>query len=364
MKLPRFIFFLVLGTVSCPAASALDAAREVARTVGEAGLRDTLEQEVAVALAQQGATPAALELGRHLSPFQQASTLLAVAAQLPPASIAQAEQLLLDAQTDRVLVHDWYKTRLSRLLAVTHAKMGHFETAEALAREIPDIEDRAFALADIVGEIARKGDVAKARELAGSIEENRRYGTYRQKSVALAGVARILHQRGDSDGAATLLAQAELLLPKKPGWSDGEALLRVGLAAHACGQPEHGRELLARSEALARAISGAWKASELARVADAWRACGDLNRASALLKETADFLATLPPLERAPEALALARARAAAGFSEAANALLTATLADAERAENTDPWRAIRVRTLLARVEIRDADPRPKPDQK
>jgi tetratricopeptide (TPR) repeat protein len=352
----RAILFLLLGTAtSCFALESLPtiaAARTIASAVSDEALRDELWHEAALVLTRLGGTAEALELGRTLSPFRQANVLLAVAARLPSAEKARAEQLLLDAQTDRVLTHDWHKARLSRLLAIAHAQLGHFETAEAMAREIPDIEDRAFALAGVVAEFSRAGEIAKARELAGSIEENRRYGTYRQKAAALSAVARILHARGDAEGATNLLAQAELLLPKKPGWSDGGAIIEVALAAHVCGKEDKARELLTESETIARAIGGAWKASELVHVADAWRTRGDAKHADALLQEAHDFLPTLPALDRAPEAVTVARAQAAAGFSDAARALLTKTLGDADRAEITDAWRAVRVRTMLASTEI------------
>lgn len=348
------LLLLVLSMYAAQATAApatLTTARTVATEVSDISLREELQQEIATTLARRGQREEAEALASTLPPFRHASVLLILATQLPEARRAEAEKILLDAQTDRALTKDWHKSRLARLLAATHARLGHFDTAVDMAREVPDTEDRAFAQREVVAELCRAGDVNRARELAGSIEENRRYGTYRQKAGALADVARTLHARGDAEGAATLLAQAELLLPKKPGWSDGGAMIEVSVAAHTCGQTEQGRALLLRAETLAQAIAGSWKVAELANLAAAWRACGDTERAQARLAEAGEFLATLPPLERAPEAIALARAQAA-GAKDSARTLLLATLAGADRAKNDGAWRAVRVRSLLAWSEL------------
>jgi len=358
---PQLLLFLIFtfAAQATAAPAALTTAGAVTKQVPEAALREELQQELASVLARRGQLKEAEALASTLPPFRHAGVLLIIATQLPEARRAEADKILLDAQTDRALTKDWHKSRLARLLAATHAKLGHFDTAVEMARDVPDTEDRAFAQREVVAELNRAGDVTRARELAGSIEENRRYGTYRQKAGALADVARTLHARGDTEGAATLLAQAELLLPKKPGWSDGRAMVEVAIAAHACGQTEQGRVLLVRAETLAQAIAGSWKVSELANLAAAWRACGDTARAEARLVEAGEFLATLTTLERVPEALALARTQAAAGASGAARSILLATLADVDREMQVPAWQAVRVRTLLAWAELIGDGPLP-----
>jgi hypothetical protein len=282
--------------------------------------------------------------------------LLELAAHLPDLRSNEAEQLALDAQTAKALTSDWRKARVARLLAVTYARIGKFDAAVALAHTVPDTEEKASALQAVVAELNRAGEIAKARELAGTIEENRRYGTYRQKAAALADTARTLHARGNPEEAATLLAQAELLLPKKPGWSDGGAYRDVAVAAYHCGQKEKASELLTRTEALAQQIAGPWKVTELSRIAGAWRDCADVARSAARFAEAAVFLKTLPPLERAEEALALAEGWALAGESfkgkAQARALVTAVLAEADSEGNPDTWRKPRVRALLALAEL------------
>lgn len=318
-----------------------------------------LGEAVALGLVRRGRYAEAEKLASTLPAYQHANVFLAVAEALPPTRRADAETLLLAVQTDRALTTDWHKSRIARGLAVAHARLGRLDVAEAMAREVPDTEDRAFALQGVVAALCHAGEVARARELAGSIEENRRYGTYRQKAEALAGVAAALHARGDTEGSATLLAQAGLLLPKKPGWSDGGALRAVAVAQHACGDVAAAEALLARTETLAQAIAGPWKVTELTQVAAAWRRCGQAARADRLLTEAGAFLVTLAPLDRAPEALVLARAQVAAGKSDAARAVLVAALADVATAGNAEVTRAPQIRALLTWAELFASEPLP-----
>ena len=314
--------------------------------------RIELLQEVATTLARRGPAQAALDLAAQLPTGRRAMVVLELALHLPDTARTQTEQLALDGQTLKSLTPDWRKARLARLLARVQARLGNFEAATALAHTVPDTEERAFAQQEITAALCRAGLVEPARQLAGTIEDSRRYGTYRQKSAALADVARTLHRRGNPEEAATLLAQAELLLPKKPGWSDGLALVVLAEAFHACGDAGKARDLMARAEALAQTIAGSWKAAELARVAAGWRTCDDAARAHAALEAAVQFLAGLNPWARAEEAAPFARAAAQAGDAVQARAALLATLDDAQRAENRDAWRKPHVRTLLAWVEL------------
>ena len=341
---------------STRASAGIDTARALADAAPDTVLREELLHDVAAFLARRGDSAGARSAAAQLPPGRQAMVLLELAAHLPDLRGQEAEQLALDAQTAKALTTDWRKARVARLLAVTYARIGKFDAAIALAHTVPDTEEKASAQQDVVGELNRAGEVAKARELAGTIEENRRYGTYRQKAAALANTAHTLHSRGNPDDAANLLAQAELLLPKKPGWSDGGAYRDVAVAAYHCGQKEKAVELLTRAEALAQQIAGPWKVTELTRIAGAWRDCADVARAAARLTEAAVFLKTLPPLERAEEALALAQGWALAGESlegkAQARALVTAVLAEADREGNPATWRKPRVRALLAAAEL------------
>ena len=334
----------------------IDTARELAHAAPDAGLRDELRHDVASSLARQGYGAAARAEAAHLPPGRHAMVLLELAAHLPDLRSKEAEQLALDAQTAKALTTDWRKARVAHLLAVAYARQEKFAAAIALAHTVPDTEEKASALQAVVAHLNRAGEVAQARELAGTIEENRRYGTYRQKAAALADTARTLHARGNPDDAATLLAQAELLLPKKPGWSDGAAYRDVAVAAYRCGRKDLAFALLTRAEALAQQIAGPWKVTELTRVAAAWRDCADASRAAALLNGAADFLQTLQPLDRAEEALALAQGWARAGESpggkDRALATMNAVLGEAARAGNPETWRKPRVRALLASAEL------------
>ncbi len=353
---PAYAYVALAVTSLASAATGFDAARALAEATPDATLREELRQDVALVMARSGDVLGARAIAAQLPPGRSALVLLELAAHLPDPQGKAAEQLALDAQTAKALTNDWRKARIARLLAAAYARLGKLDAAVALALTVPDTEEKAFALQDVVAELNRAGQVAKSRELAGAIEENRRYGTYRQKAAALSDTARTLHTRGNSEDAATLLAQAELLLPKKPGWSDGVAYRDVAVAAYACGQKEKAAELLNRTEALAQQIAGPWRVSELTRVAAAWRSCGDHPRAGARLDEAAAFLLTLQPLDRAEESLALARAWLEAGAAfegkQHARSTLAAVLAEAERAGNTEVWRKPRVRTLLAQAEL------------
>jgi ATP/maltotriose-dependent transcriptional regulator MalT len=278
--------------------------------------------------------------------------VLELALHLPDAARPQAEQFALDGQTLKTLTPDWRKARLARLLAQVQARLGNFEAATALAHTVPDTEERAFAQQEITAALCRAGLVEPARQLAGKIEDSRRYGTYRQKSGALAEVARTLHRRGNPEEATTLLAQAELLIPKKPGWSDGVAIVVLAEAFHACGQGAKAHDLLARAEGLAQTIAGSWKGAELARVATGWRACDDPARANAALEAATQFLASLTPWARAEEAAPFARAVAQGGDTAPARGALLQALQDAQQAENRDTWRKPHVRALLAWAEL------------
>lgn len=334
----------------------INTARALADGAPDAGLREELRHDVAAFLARQGNSEAARSAAAQLPPGRQAMVWLELAAHLPDLRSKEAEQLALDAQTAKALTTDWRKARVAHLLAVAYARMGKFEIAVALAHTVPDTEEKASALQAVVAHLNRAGALAKARELAATIEENRRYGTYRQKAAALADTAQTLHTRGNPEDAATLLAQAELLLPKKPGWSDGAAYRDVAVAAYRCGKKEKSSELLSRAEALAQQIAGPWKVTELTRLAAAWLDCADAARATARLNDAAVFLKTLPPLDRAEESLALAQGWALAGESlngkGRARAALDAVLAEAERADHPEPWRKPRVRALLASAAL------------
>ncbi len=346
---------MALAAASPAPPPAFKAAVTLADSGPAAGVNDELRQAICLELIRRGEFETAQTRAAALPGYGRAAVWLELAAALPAERRAEAEQLVAAAQHDGEVTVDWHRSRVSRSLAVARAKLGQFDAAAKAAGEVPDAEDRAFALREVVVEFCRRGEVARARELAETIEENRRYGTYRQKAGALAAVARALHGGGDHTGAAALLTRAESLLPKKPGWSDGGALLEVAVAVFECGQAEHGRELLGRAETLALGIAGAWRVSELCAVANAWRESGEAERANGLLREAEVFVAALSPTERAPESLVLARALHAANQTDAARKVLASVLSGA-----TDR-REVRARALLAWAELFGNEAVPKP---
>lgn len=347
------LFSLTLaGAEASAPRSALEAAVAIADSGPAAGANEELQQEICFELIRRGDFVAAKSRTAQLSAFRHAAVVLELASRLPAARRAEAEQLVMLAHADQQVTLDWHKSRVSRLLAVTQAKLGRLESAAKTAREVPDAEDRAFALRDVVRELARRDEVALASDLADAIEENRRYGTYRQKAGALSAIALARHRRGDRAEAEALLIQAAALLPKKPGWSDGEALRDVAAAQLACGQIDAGRELLARAEMLARGIAGAWRVSEMSAVAKVWLAGGERERALSLIQESENALVSISPTERAPESLTLARVQHTAGNTNAARALIRAVLNDDAGGDDAEAKRARQVRALLVWAEL------------
>ena len=351
-----FLASALLAAKMAPAAESSSAPFSVARkTVAQMQAspeRDQLTAEVARVAIHLGKLADAQGLADSLPPFLHASVLLELASALPAEQADRAQLLVGIAQRDQALTLDWHKSRVSRLLAVTQARFGLVESAAKTAREVPDTEDRAFALMDVVRELSRRDEVALAQGLADAIEENRRYGTYRQKAGALSAIALALYQRGDRAEAEALLTQAAALLPKKPGWSDGEALRDVAAAQLACGQIDAGRELLARAEMLARGIAGAWRVSEMSAVAKVWLAGGERERALSLIQESEKALVSISPTERAPESLTLARVQHTAGNLNAARAVIRAVLTDDAGGDDAEAKRARQVRALLVWAEL------------
>jgi hypothetical protein len=235
--LRRLLAVCIFGVpIQASSLSGIDTARKLADAAPDAGLRDELRHDLAAFLARRGDSAGARSAAAQRPPGRQAMVLFELAAHQPDLRSKEAEQLALAAQTAKALSNDWRKARVANLLAVACARLGKFDAAVALSDTVPDTEEKASALQAVVAELNRTGELAKARGLAGTIEEIRRYGTYLQKAAALADPARTLHARGDPDDTATLLAQAELLLFKKPGWSDGAAYRDVAVAAYRCGQ--------------------------------------------------------------------------------------------------------------------------------
>jgi tetratricopeptide (TPR) repeat protein len=319
---------------------------------GASDVKDELQQEICFELIRRGEFANAQSRATSLPAYRHAAVLLELSARLPATQRAEAEKLLATAQHDLELTLDWHKSRVSRLLAVAQARLGQLDAAAKTARDVPDAEDRAFALRDVVLELSRRGEVAMARGLADAIEENRRYGTYRQKAGALSAIALARHQRGDRAEAEALLNQAAALLPKKPGWSDGEALRDVAAAQLGCGQTDAGRELLARAETLARGITGAWRVTEMCAVAKVWLTGGERERALSLIQDSEKALSSIPRTERAPESLMIARVQHAAGNPNAARALIRAVLNDGVGEGDAEAARVRQVRALLAWAEL------------
>jgi hypothetical protein len=127
---------------------------------------EELQQEICFELIRRGDFAAAKARATPLPAFRHAAVVLELAGRLPTERRAEAEQLVVAAHTDQELTLDWHKSRVSRLLAVTQARLGLLESAAKTAREVPDTEDRAFALRDVVRELSRRDEVALARGLA------------------------------------------------------------------------------------------------------------------------------------------------------------------------------------------------------
>jgi hypothetical protein len=134
---------LAAPALPAPTSSAiLPAALALAERVEAAALKAQLGREICGGFVRRGEFAEAYKLAVTLPAFEHAAALIALAEKLPADQRDEAEKLLLDAQTERTLTADWHKSRVSRLLAAAHAKLGHFETAVEMARDVPDTEDR------------------------------------------------------------------------------------------------------------------------------------------------------------------------------------------------------------------------------
>ncbi|MFI6625209.1 hypothetical protein [Streptomyces sp. NPDC050528] len=208
-------------------------------------------------------------------------------------ALADRAEALLD--TTAGFDHDLLLSSLTLLLA----RHGQVERAMALTdRLIP--ERRAGRQAEIVGQVARSGDTARAEALAQGITDRR------AQARALVDVVRELARHGDPDRAETV---ARSITDR---WAEGEALVAVVRELARYGDPD-------RAEALARTIAyRATRARALAALAE----LSDPPRARGLAAQVMvldDWTTALPLLERlaprAPAAVAdqvdeLPRARA------------------------------------------------------
>ena len=334
-------------------------ARKVISETASPAERSDLITTAAAGFTRVGEGEIAILIAAESPPLTQAQVLLNVIDALPVSRRTEVDALMLKVEVAHALTTDWHHTRISRALAFTQARLGRLELAQKIAQGIADAEDRAFAQLSVVRALVAAGELNRAEQLALSMEENRRYGTYRQKAEALSAVAIAHHHQGACDGASQLIQTAAQLLPKKPGWSDGEAMRTVAIATHALGEIDAAQVWLGQAETLADAIKGPWRVSELTAVAGAWVACNQTARSEIVLKNVGVFLASLPADERVREAPTLARAYHAVGEQAAARAILTANLSLAATLPQPEVSRAARIRTWVAWTELFGAEPIP-----
>ena len=193
-------------------------------------------------------------------------------------ALADRAEALLDTAVDVDHGH------LLHALTLLLARRGQVERAMALVERIVP-EWRAGRQAEIVGQLARYGDMDRAEALAYGITDRR------AQTRALIDVVRELARRGDPDRAETV---AHSITDR---WSEGEALIAVVRELARRGDPD-------RAEALAHSIAyRATRARALAVLAE----LSDPPRARRLAVQimVADgWQAALPLLERvAPRAV-------------------------------------------------------------
>ena len=171
--------------------------------------------------------------------------------------------------------------------------------AEDVAGRIEEPEERAEALVEVAGALARAGLTGEALAAAGRIEEPL------ERAEALAGVAGALARAGDAEGARRVAEEAVSTAERiEEPWARADALAGVAGALARVGDPERARRVAKNAVSTAERISGIWKLMPVPALAVA----GALARAGL----TDEALAVAERIEEP-----WARARALASVAEA-----------------------------------------------
>lgn len=135
-----------------------------------------------------------------------------------------------------------YRDEVRLELAVAKAHVGDVEGGLVLARAIGKAETRAAALTQMAEGLAERGELARAEEIVGSIEEPA------ARSAAWAALVAVDVKRGD-------VAAAERSLDKiTETWSGVEACLRIARAKELVDRTEDVARLLMRALAFLRGV--------------------------------------------------------------------------------------------------------------
>ena len=217
--------------------------------------------------------------------------------------------------------------------AETFAWAGDLDSAQAIARSVTDLPERAFTFAAVAEVLAAAGDLDQARQVAGQAEAAARSSpAYKSDDVeALTAVAAVLARVGDSDHARELALEAQAAARSRApladkGWilaAAAEALARIGD--------------LDQAEATARSLTEpSRQASVLAGIAEVLAGAGDLDQArrfaQAAIRSVANAKGEVSALA------SVAKALAAAGDLAHARQIAEQARAAAHSSSNPNQW--------------------------
>ncbi len=161
-------------------------------------------------------------VARDVSKHQQRGELLAeIAAIIAVSHRSRAVRLAREAGRDARSLNDWWHRRETfRRSTIAFAAVGMLDQAEETAREITDIDDEGYVLAEIAAALARAGLKARAERAARSIMSS----TW-QKATALARVSAEL-AKSDPGYAARTADEAARVARLDANYLEEQLLLR------------------------------------------------------------------------------------------------------------------------------------------
>lgn len=251
-------------------------ARTLAGEIGESSEQEFALADLAAALAETGRADAARTVTDAIqSTWKRAETLVRVAASLPGAGAARAEQLFGQARSLAAALRDEPEDAFCLgQVAAAFARAGRLAEARETTDRVP-VSHRDEALRELAGALARAGRFAEAGEVAGQIGS-----TWRARS-ARQDLAAALLRAGRFAEAGRIIAAME---------DPNEALCELAVALAAGGRHQQAGEVSRRIEA------GPWRARVLARIATVLAPTYP-GRASELVDEA---LAADPPPRAVP----------------------------------------------------------------
>ncbi|WP_433357869.1 hypothetical protein ACQPYV_12520 [Micromonospora saelicesensis] len=269
---------LELG-VSVAEAGAYDRAVQLATQIGHVGPRSRVQREAAIAMAEAAEWDRADALTRAIAdPFQRTKALCSIAeVALRVGDAARARSLAVDAAAATVVVEpDWLELAQREVAAIL-ARSGNLDGAVAMANSMARRALRDAALADVVREIADRGDPDQALAICRSIIDP----VWLAPGLALAAMS-ASRQNIPGQGADWVDRSLEVAGSIADAEARAAALERVSVAFSAAGDYNRG-------EVVARSITErSCRNTALQEVAAAAVRAGRHDRAEALARTMGD----------------------------------------------------------------------------